>query len=328
MSSAREQKGSDKMGKTAIMFAGQGSQHTGMGKDLYEEFEEFRNVFDNLDIGFDIKETCFENPDNLLSQTEYTQPCMVAFACGVTQILKRNGFSADYACGLSLGEYSALHFAGVWNCNSAVKIATFRGKVMAEASEGIETGMCAIMGAPLNSVEEYCQKAQDKGIVSVSNLNCPGQIVISGNASAVDAVVKMAKQDGVKRCIPLDVSGPFHTSIMHLAGEKLKKYFSTITFEKPQITVLYNCLGGPEENNDKITDLLVRQIQECVRMEDMIRYLFDHGTDRFVEVGPGKALSGFISKTAKDMGIGKEEYQVISLENSEEIRNTCKAVKG
>lgn len=314
------------MGKTVIMFAGQGSQHAGMGKDLYKEYEEFRNVFDSVDIGFDLKEMCFTDPENLLNQTKYTQPCMVAFACGVTQILKKNGFSADYTCGLSLGEYSALHFAGVWDYDTAVKIAAFRGKAMAEASEGIETGMFAIMGASLDRVEEYCRKGQDKGVVSVSNLNCPGQIVISGNASAVDAVVEMAKQDGVKRCIPLDVSGPFHTSIMNSAGEALKEYLDGEAFGEPQIPVLYNCIGGPKENHIKISDLLVRQIQECVRMEDMIRYLFDHGTDRFVEVGPGKALSGFVNRTAKDMGIGKEEYRVFSLENSDDIRILFKEV--
>lgn len=309
------------MGKTVIMFAGQGSQHAGMGKDLYEEFEEFRDVFDNIDAGFDIKEMCFEDPDNLLNQTEYTQPCMAAFACGVTQILKKNGFSADYACGLSLGEYSALHFADVWNDDALIKITAFRGKAMAEASEGIETGMCAVMGATLGQIEEYCRKVQDRGIVSVSNLNCPGQIVISGNASAVDAVVKMAKRDGVKRCIPLEVSGPFHTSIMRPAGKALKEYLDGIECGQPQITVLYNCIGGPEENNERIPELLVRQIQECVRMEAMIRYLFNHGVDRFVEVGPGKALSGFVGRTAKDMGIGKEEYEMISLENSDAVRD-------
>lgn len=302
------------MGKIAFLYAGQGSQYAGMGKDLYDKFPEFRNVMDAVKLDFDLKEICFENPNGMLDKTEYTQPCMVAFACGVNQILKTRKIMPDYVCGLSLGEYSALNMAGVWDARDTIKTVAFRGKVMAQASQEIESGMTAIIGLSEDKARECCEAASDLGIVSICNLNCPGQVVIGGEKVAVEKAAEIAKSIGAKRCVPLNVSGPFHTSIMKPAGDLLGEYFKTITFQKPQTEVLYNYLGGPAAGQT-ISELLIQQIQKPVRMEDIIRYLFLVDVRMFVEVGPGTVLEGFVKKVGKAMGIETDDYQVMSVEN-------------
>ncbi|MBF0999292.1 MAG: ACP S-malonyltransferase, partial [Lachnospiraceae bacterium] len=216
--------------KTAILFAGQGSQHTGMGKDLYERFPAFREVFDNANLPFDLKKMCFENPDDLLLQTQYTQPCLVAFATGVSRVLKDSGILCDYTAGLSLGEYSALAHAGVLSAEAAIELTAFRGKAMADAAKGISSGMTAILNLDEKDIQDCCNQASSAGIVSICNYNCPGQIVIGGEKKAVDQASTLAMEKGARRCIPLSVSGPFHTSLMHPAGEALKERFRTEPF--------------------------------------------------------------------------------------------------
>ena len=296
--------------KTAILFAGQGSQHTGMGKDLYERFPAFREVFD-------LKKMCFENPDDLLLQTQYTQPCLVAFATGVSRVLKDSGILCDYAAGLSLGEYSALAHAGVLSAEAAIELTAFRGKAMADAAKGISSGMTAILNLDEKDIQDCCNQASSDGIVSICNYNCPGQIVIGGEKKAVDQASALATEKGARRCIPLSVSGPFHTSLMHPAGEALKERFRTESFAEAQIPVLFNCLGDLNTEGLPISDLLVRQVQSPVRMEQTIRKLFALGVTVFIEVGPGRAISGFVKKTAK--ALGQEDYRLEALETVEEI---------
>jgi [acyl-carrier-protein] S-malonyltransferase len=166
--------------KTAFLYAGQGSQYKGMGRDLYEKYPAFRQAFDAAELPFDLHSVCFEDPDNLLSQTEYTQPCMVAFACGVTAVLRENEIVPDVAAGLSLGEYSALESAGVFDAKTAITLTAFRGQAMAEASRGIETGMQAVLGMDEETLQACCDEASEDGIVTISNYNCPGQLVIAG----------------------------------------------------------------------------------------------------------------------------------------------------
>ena len=306
------------MTKTAFLYAGQGSQHRGMGKDLYKHFQEYREFLDSLDLDFDIKEMSFVNSDGRLDQTEYTQPCMAAFACGVNQILRARGLRPDYVCGLSLGEYPALNMADVWDAKKTVEITAYRGKVMAQASAGIAAGMMAVIGLDDEQVKDCCTRAAEYGIVSACNFNCPGQIVIGGEKAAVEKAAALAKEMGARRCLPLNVSGPFHTCLMKPAGDALEKYFRSVTFHEPTAEVLYNYLGGPLTSGT-IADVLVQQVQRTVHMESIIRYLFGQGVARFVEIGPGTALSGFVKKTAKMLGIDGGSYKMLTVETVEDI---------
>ena len=306
---------------TAFLYAGQGAQHAGMGKDLYEKFPAFASVFDSAKLDFDIHEMAFEDPENKLIKTEYTQPCMVAFAAGVTAILRENHIEPDYVAGLSLGEYSALESASVLTAKEVIELAAFRGKEMAKASCGIECGMSAVLNLDEEKLSECCNKAslETKQKVMICNLNCPGQLVIGGQKKAVDRAGELARECGAKRVLPLAVSGPFHTSFMEPAGNALKKKFKEINFKKPQTKVLYDFLGDENKSGFSIEDLLVDQVQNPVRMESIIRKLFDLGVREFIEVGPGHALSGFVKRTAKAMNI--DDFTIVSLETAEEIEN-------
>ena len=333
------------MMKTAFLYAGQGSQHAGMGADLYRDYPEFRRVFDEVSEGLQKKNSddqnynlcrlCFDDPDGVINETKYTQPAMVAFACGVTEILKVHGIRPDYAAGLSLGEYSALQAAEVMDAETAVEMVAFRGKKMAEASEGVNCGMTAVLGMSEDDLQSCCEKVSNESgkIVSICNYNCPGQIVIGGEKSAVDEVTELASGYDKVRCIPLKVSGPFHTSFMAKAGDALDEYFKNIRMNRPKCDVLFNFLGGESEAvtesinsttattaaafRKAIPELLVKQVQKPVRMESIIRDLFNKGVTNFVEIGPGHTLSGFVKKVAKDMGI--KDFTVVAIETSEDV---------
>ena len=225
--------------KLAVLYAGQGAQHPGMGKEFYEGSPAFRAAFDSAELDFDLHRVCFEDPDGLLNQTEYTQPCMVAFACGVTAVLNLDR-------------------------------------------------------VPL---AECCEQASALGCVQICNYNCPGQLVIGGEKAAVDKAAELAKQAGARRCIPLKVSGPFHTRLMAPAGDALAKRFAAEPFGEMSVPVLFNCLGREKAESDSIPALLVRQVQSSVYMEDTLHRLGELGVDHILEVGPGNALSGFVKKT-------------------------------
>lgn len=306
---------------TAILYAGQGAQHAGMGKDLYEKYPAFAAAFDSANdkLSFDLHKIAFEDPDAELIKTQYTQPCMVAFAAGMSAVLSENGVQADYVAGLSLGEYSALEAAGVLSAAEAIELAAFRGKAMAEAAEGIDCGMSAVLNLDEEKLSACCQKASEESgeVVMICNYNCPGQLVISGQKKAVDLAGTYAQEAGAKRVIPLSVSGPFHTSFMKPAGDALAKRFQDMKFEDAKVTVLYDYLGAENTNKVPVEELLVHQVQSPVRMEEIIRRLLTLGVREFVEVGPGKALSGFIKKTAKAMEIS--DYTVTALETAEEV---------
>ena len=283
--------------KLAVLYAGQGAQHPGMGKEFYEASPAFRAAFDSAVLDFDLHRVCFEDPDGVLNQTEYTQPCMVAFACGVTAVLAEKGVKPAYLAGLSLGEYSALQAAGVFTAKQAIELTAFRGKAMAEAAKGLDCGMTAVLGLDREKLSACCEQAAETGCVQICNYNCPGQLVIGGEKAAVEKAAAIAKEKGARRCLPLKVSGPFHPPLMAPAGNALREYFQGVAFADPQIPVIFNCLGDVKDDSTPIQELLVKQVQSSVFMEDSIRKMADMGVDAIVEIGPGKALSGFVKKT-------------------------------
>lgn len=304
------------MSKTAFLFAGQGSQHVGMGRDLYETYLVFREVIDNAHLDFDLRSLMFGGPDEQLSQTRYTQPCMVAFAAGMTAVLDELGIRPDYVAGLSLGEYSALAAAGVFEPQQAIQLAAFRGSAMARASEGRACAMVSILGLAREAVESAVElaAAAGQGTVEVSNYNCPGQTVIAGDTSAVELAAAAARDAGARRCIPLHVSGPFHTSLLHSAGDALHERFKEEPFDEMRVPVLFSCLGHEMSAGDSIPALLERQVQSAVRMEDTIMRLVELGVDRVIEVGPGKVLSGLVRRCIKAI-------HCVSIETREDVES-------
>lgn len=306
--------------KLGFLYAGQGAQHPGMGADLYEKYPAFRAALDGADAGFDLKAVSFADPDGLLNETQYTQPCMVAFAVGLTNVLAEKGIVPAAAAGLSLGEYSALYAAGVLDAKTAVEMVAFRGKAMTDAAKGVDSAMMAILGADRETVTAACKAASSLGIVEPCNFNCPGQIVIGGERAAVEKAASAAKELGAKRCMPLNVSGPFHTSLLKPAGDALREYFKTVDFQEPKIPVLHNCLGGENRTGDPIPALLERQVQSAVYMEDCIRAMAALGVDAVVEIGPGKALTGFVKKTLPG-------FPVFSVETAEDVEKLPELLK-
>ena len=280
--------------KLGFLYAGQGSQHPGMGADLYERFPTFRAVLDSAaeQVDFDLKEISFTDTKGILNQTRYTQPCMVAFAAGMTALLAERDIVPAAAAGLSLGEYSALHAAGVFDADTAVELVAFRGKAMEDAAAGRPSAMVAVLGLDRAALQEACDEASAHGCVVIANYNCPGQLVIGGEQAAVDKAAALAKELGAKRCMPLKVSGPFHTSLLAPAGDALREKFRETAFGAMRIPVLFNCLGREMGPEDTIPALLGKQVQTSVYMEDTIRRLAELGVDTIVEIGPGKALIG------------------------------------
>lgn len=296
--------------KTAIIFAGQGSQKAGMGKDLYEAYLSFREIFDLLPEKY--RKTAFEGTEEKMKDTVNAQPVLLAFGAGLYRVLEDMGIKPDYVCGLSLGEYTALTAAGVFSPEIAVELIQFRANAMAEASKGIDTVMSAVLGLEKDVMTKLCKKANETAKVEIANYNCPGQIVVSGSEEGVSELERLAKGAGAKRSMRLSVSGPFHTSYMEPASQALAEKFREISFGEMKIPVIFNCTGR-EKGSESIQELLAKQVCSSVYFEDSIRYMRSKGVDRIIEIGPGKALSGFVKKTCRDI-------DVISIETAEDIR--------
>lgn len=310
--------------KTAFLFAGQGSQKPGMGKDLYHEFPDFADILNRADelLDFDLRSMMFEDPDGVLNETQYTQPALAAFAAGVTAVLERQGIRPDYTAGLSLGEYSALHEAGVFSTEELIRVTAFRGSAMARAGRGLHTRMCAVIGAKNDLIEAVCQEIREEtgAVVEVSNYNAKGQTVISGEEAAVKEAEKRLMEAGAKRCMPLKVSSAFHTSLMKPAADELEEYFKKISFGPMQIPVVFNTLGrtaaeNPEDvTKEQISELLKEQVMSSVRMAQSIEFLAEKGVTRIVEIGPGRVLSGFVRRTVSGV-------ETVAIDTAEDLKN-------
>lgn len=305
--------------KLAFVYAGQGSQHIGMGRDLYAKFPVFREIFD--EAGERIVSLCFDGTEEELAKTSNTQPAMVAFAAGLTALLYAEGIRPKMAAGLSLGEYSALYAAGALDVKTVISLAAFRGRAMETAVQGLSCSMQAILGLDREKLQAACDAAAELGTVQIANYNCPGQLVIAGEVAAVEKAAEDALALGAKRTVPLKVSGPFHTSLMAPAGAALEERFRSISFSPLAFPVVFNATARPLEDGATVAQMLVRQVQSSVYFEDTVRYMEASGIDTIVEIGPGKTLSGFIRKTTKNI-------QTYAVEDAESLSAVVAALKG
>jgi len=278
---------------TAFVFPGQGAQAIGMGKGLAEEYLDKANQI----LGFDLKKICFEGPEDQLKQTAITQPAILTVSIAMfKQQTTDNKQQTQFVAGHSLGEYSALVAAGSISFEDAVKTVHLRGKFMQEAVPIGEGAMAAILGGERSVIENICQEICQ---VWPANYNAPGQIVISGQKSAVNAACEKLKAAGVKRTIPLAVSAPFHCPLMQPAADKLKAELDKIEIKDATIPIIANVTAKPVTSSAEIKDLLIKQVTGSVLWEDSVKYMLSQGVDNFIEVGPGKVLTGLIKKIQK-----------------------------
>lgn len=309
------------MGKTAFLFPGQGSQYVGMGKEIYDQTIEAKEVIDQVDdtLDYGLSRLMFEGPLEELTRTEHAQPALLTVSVAVLQLLHKEGIRADYAAGHSLGEYSALVAADVLSLKEAVKLVKKRGLLMEEAvPTGVGT-MAAVMGLEREKLSEVTEEVSDTtGTVELANINAPGQIVISGKKEAVEIAGELAREKGAKRVIPLSVSGPFHSSLMQPAQEQLQEEINALSFSDATVPVIQNVNATEATDKDIIKKQLIKQVTAPVYWEDSIRRLLDLGVTRFIEVGPGKVLSGLVRR------VQRRGVEVYAVENIESIQALLK----
>lgn len=292
------------MGKTALVFPGQGAQSVGMGHDAFVADERAKACFEQADrlLGYALSELAFNGPEEQLKLTYNTQPALLVTSIAYYELAKSAGITADYVAGHSLGEYTALVAAGALSFTDAVTIVRKRGEYMDQAVPAGQGAMAAVLGAERADLAALCAEITSSGApVELANVNCPGQIVVSGSKEGVAAVVGRGKEAGAKRVIPLEVSGPFHSSLMKPAADKLALTLEGAAWSNAAIPVVANVHAAPETDADTIRRLLVEQVYSPVLWEDSVRRMIDEGVDTFVEIGPGSVLAGLIKKTSRDV---------------------------
>ena len=307
------------MQKTALLFAGQGAQVVGMGKDLAERYPTAKTLFSRAGeiLGYDLASICFNGPETELTKTENAQPAIYLHSWIAFQLLKEQLplFRFDAAAGLSLGEFTALAAAGVMSFEDGLRVVRMRGRFMQDACEATQGGMAAIIGLDEGPTREVCKEAG----VELANLNCPGQLVISGEAEAITKACELAKAKGAKRALPLAVAGAYHSKLMASAQPKLKAALGEIPLHLPSVPVISNVTGRPHATAGEIHTKLVEQVTSSVKWEESIRYLLADGFSRFIELGPGTALTGFMKRIEKGA-------QVLNVADVASLEATVKAL--
>ena len=307
------------MSKTALLFAGQGAQVVGMGKDLAEASPMARSWFDraNAALGYDLASICFKGPEPELTKTEHAQPGIFLVSWVAFELLKERvpGLSFQATAGLSLGEFTALTAAGAMSFEDGLRVVRQRGRFMQEACEATQGGMAAVIGLDEAATREVCAQA---GVV-LANLNCPGQLVISGAANHIAQACELAKAKGARRALPLPVAGAYHSPLMASAQPKLQAELERVPLTPPTVSVIANVTARPHESPETIRARLVEQVTSSVRWEESMRYLAGQGFTRFIELGPGTALSGFMKRIAKTA-------QVLNVADLSSLDGTIKAL--
>lgn len=310
------------MGRIAFIFPGQGAQAVGMGQNVYENSEEARKVFDQASeaVGLDLKALCFEENDDI-NITEFTQVCLLTTSVAIMEELKTRGIRPDVAAGLSLGEYCALVAVDSMNYIDAAKAVRKRGIFMQEEVPAGEGTMAAILGLDAAEIDKNIEE-YDK--VQVANYNCPGQIVISGETEQVKQAADKLKEAGAKRAVLLNVSGPFHSSLLTGAGEKLQNVLDDLTIDKPQIPYVANVNASYITEQEEIKPLLVKQVSNSVRWQQSVEAMVADGVDTFIEIGPGRTLAGFNKKIGKAIGKELTTYNVATMEDIDKVVEALK----
>ncbi|MFH0702606.1 MAG: ACP S-malonyltransferase [bacterium] len=291
------------MGKIAFIFPGQGSQHVGMGLDFYNSSDTAKNIFNKFNVLLkkDISKLCFEGPEENLKQTVNTQPAILAVSIvGYSLLKEKMGINPDFIAGHSLGEYAALYAAGVIKLEDVILLVQKRAELMSKAQSG---SMSAILGLNIEKIAELVQKASDFGIISVANYNTPDQIVITGEEKAIEYANNTALELGAKRVVPLAVSGAFHSALMKSASEEYAKYIENININNADIPVITNVDAKPTSIRSEFINKIIAQMHSSVYWDQSINYMLNHGVETFIEIGPGKILSGMIRKISRSVKI-------------------------
>jgi len=311
------------MGKIAFIFPGQGAQTVGMGKNLCDNFKEAREVFAEADeaLQFKLSSLCFDGPETELNLTVNTQPAVLTVSMACLRVIEKNlEITPDYVAGHSLGEYSALVGTKAFSFSDGVKAVQKRGQFMQEAVPEGEGGMAAVLGLSREKVEEVCQEAAQGDVLSPANFNCPGQIVISGAAKALERAIVLAKEKGSPRTVVLPVSAPFHCELMEPAAKKLKDYLNDVTVTPLAYPVITNVEAIPNQEAILVKELLIKQVTHPVLWEDSVVAMRERGVTTYVEIGPGKILSGLVKKIDKSATI----YNVEDTESLKKLEKVWK----